>query len=158
MKYIQKTLTEQELLAVKQIEQKLALYCRAMDEKDDALGYSLFTEDSNLDYGEIFIGNGAAFVDQAHVYHGTKVVTKHQITNILVSVYGDKAVSISDGRITLINKNEDGWYVWDAYGRYSDDWVYQDGEWLISRRKYRRDFALITKPENIVLGHSPLDR
>src|SRR5690606_28951274 len=108
MKYIQKTLTEQELLAVKQIEQKLALYCRAMDEKDDALGYSLFTEDSNLDYGEIFIGNGAAFVDQAHVYHGTKVVTKHQITNILVSVYGDKAVSISDGRITLINKNEDG--------------------------------------------------
>lgn len=158
MKYIQKTLTEQELLAVKQIEQKLALYCRAMDEKDDALRYSLFTEDSNLDYGEMFIGNGIAFVDQTHAYNDTKLVTRHQITNILVSVYGDKAVSTSDGRITLVSKTQDGWYLWDAYGRYSDDWVYQDGEWLISRRKYRRSFALITNPENVVLDHAPLDR
>ncbi len=154
MKYIQKPIEPENLFDYKQIEIQLSLYCLAMDNKDDELCRSLFTKDARADFAPLFSGHISDFIDFSMNIQRSKVSTRHQVSEVLISFYGDRAVSIADSRSTLIAKEDEDWHVWDAYGKYQDDWINVNGRWLISRRTYRRDFAIVTQPEKVVEGYS----
>jgi hypothetical protein len=151
-------MTIDEIIATHEIIDRLKLYCRSMDRMDNELGFSLWTEDAVLDYGDIYQGGGRAFIERANRLHADLLATKHRYTNHLVRVSGDEAVSESDGRVTLVSRDEEGWLVRQSFGRYLDQWVRRDGQWLIRHRRYHRDFALFSRPADVTLGPGRRDR
>ena len=52
------------LLAKEAIRDQIYTYCRALDRIDNELGYSVFAEDSKVNYGPTFPkGTGRQFID-----------------------------------------------------------------------------------------------
>ena len=81
------------LLAKEAIRDQIYVYCRALDRIDNELGYSVFAEDSQVDYGPTYRGTGRGFIDNMLEQHRHMICTHHMMTNILIKVDGDKAVS-----------------------------------------------------------------
>ena len=122
------------------IAELLYLYCRAMDRMDIPLGYSIWHEDGEADYGEsLYRGSGRGFVDFAAASHTPMLAHSHQVTTIIINLDGDQAASESyvtavlrfteDGRLKNIT----------AQGRYLDRWSYRNGRWAIDKRVYIHD-------------------
>jgi SnoaL-like domain len=95
----------------------------------------VFTEDCQLDYGEIGSWNGidavADFMEKVHAIAGH---TMHRLTNITVTLDGDRAQARTyiDGLIMAAG-NRSGV---NAIGFYDDEMVRSSGGWRIARRKY----------------------
>lgn len=47
-----------ELIEKEAIREQIYNYCRALDRIDNELGYSVFAEDSKVDYGPTYKGDG----------------------------------------------------------------------------------------------------
>lgn len=78
------------------IEQQLYRCCRAMDRMDVELGYSIWHDYGEADYGEaIFRGSGKDFVDFVTQRHAGMIAHSHQISNIPLEVRDDRADSES---------------------------------------------------------------
>ncbi|MEG1633860.1 MAG: nuclear transport factor 2 family protein [Oscillospiraceae bacterium] len=143
-----KDLNEQlkDLIAKDAIRTKLVAYTRAMDRSDAALGNSVFTEDSTLDYGTegMFKGSGAEFIEWVNAVHAASFVgTAHQISNEYIKVTGDTATSETYLNVSLRSAaNADGVTMeMNNRARYLDQWVCKDGEWFIKNRVFVIDFA-----------------
>lgn len=115
-------------------------YCRAMDRIDAELGYSVWHEDSEADYGAIFRGSGRGFIDWVCGVHRTMVSLSHRVSNVLISLEGDRAVSESSIIATLRRQDGDRLLQTMAWGRYLDHWSRRGGRWAIDRRLYLHDF------------------
>jgi hypothetical protein len=73
----------EELAAREAIRQQLHNYCRAMDRRDDQLGYGVWHDDGTADYGPgIFQGRGRDFVDQVSRNHLRRLAHSHQIATV----------------------------------------------------------------------------
>lgn len=131
----------QVLLDKQAIAEVLYRYARSMDRLDRELGYSVFWPEAVADYGVMFQGSGSGFIDMVMEAHLGFLSHSHQLSNILVTVDGDRATSETYGDVTLRRAGEDGGYV-DIrnMGRYVDRWERRDGEWRIIDRKYLHDF------------------
>ena len=74
------------------ITEVLLRYATGIDRRDWSLFHTVFTEDCELDYGEIGAWQGidavVGFMQQAHAAAGH---TLHRLTNLVVSVDGDRA-------------------------------------------------------------------
>lgn len=82
------------LLAKEAIRDQIYTYCRALDWIDNELGYSVFAEDSKVNYGPTFPkGTGRQFIDNMLNQHRHMISTHHMMTNILIKVDGNKAAS-----------------------------------------------------------------
>ena len=92
-----------ELLAKEAIRDQIYTYCRALDRIDNELGYSVFAEDSKVDYGE-FKGSGREFFDDMMNQHRNMISTHHMMTNILI-LEGQKS-SFEDDRLKYPNKTK----------------------------------------------------
>ena len=137
------------LIAKDGIREKLASYCRSIDRLDHELGYSVFTEDSDLDYGQPFKGTGKQFIDWCITSHLKLAATSHRISNTKIVVKGDKAFSETyifgmmrtplgeNGTVSEIN----------VVGRYLDEWTCSGGDWRIAKRRFVQDFAKMGKVE-----------
>jgi ketosteroid isomerase-like protein len=126
-----------ELLAKQAIAEALATYARGVDRIDLDLVRSVFHEDAVADYGEMFQGSGWGFADFIGQVHPPMETTGHHLSNVLVTVDGDRAGSESyviarfrtpDGAGHLLNGV--------SYGRYVDRWERRDGTWRIVHRRY----------------------
>ena len=127
------------LLDKQAISEALYTYCRAVDRVDRELAYSIWHEDATVDYGSIYQGTGHGVIDFICDSHLKGVVHSHQITNILIALDGDRALSeayvtsamrtMIDGQLRQINTR----------GRYLDRWTHQAGRWLIERRVFAHD-------------------
>lgn len=127
------------LLDKQAISEALYTYCRAVDRVERELGYSIWHEDAEVDYGNIYRGTGRGVIDFICDSHLKGIVHSHQITNILIALDGDRARSeayvtsamrmMVDDQLTQINTR----------GRYLDRWVRQGGRWLIERRVFAHD-------------------
>ena len=130
-----------------QIEDLQARYMFALDFGDTDTYLSTFTEDGILD-----IRNGSPW--QGHeairgIIGGMSeseegqpqeepqelhpATGRHNITNIVIKIDGDKAV----GRAYWFhysNNNPERSAVFDSYGHYEDEMVKVDGQWLFSKR------------------------
>ena len=82
------------LLAKEAIRDQIYTYCRALDRIDNELGYSVFAEDSKVNYGPTFPSEtGRQFIDNMLKQHLHMISTHHIMTNILIKVDGNKAAS-----------------------------------------------------------------
>lgn len=136
----------EELLAKQAIREQLYRYCRSMDRRDDALGFTVFAEDCTMDYGQNFQGTGREFVLWAHKAHDEAYEqTTHQITNMLIRLGGDGTRAISETYLHTLQLTHP-----DAKGRqfelhvaarYLDKWICMNGTWKIKARRYVQDIA-----------------
>lgn len=127
------------LLDKQAISEALYTYCRAVDRADHELGYSVWHDDAEADYGSIYKGTGRGAMGYICDSSLKGIVHSHQITNILIELDGDRALSeayvtsamrmMHDGQLMQINTR----------GRYLDRWTRQDGRWLIIRRVFAHD-------------------
>ena len=116
------------------IREVIANYCRGVDQHDEALFLSIWTEDAGYLIGEPLGDHHglAAIKDILHAIWEAFPETHHFTTNAVIEVDGDTARSVSDVDCTAT----------DGAGRamliaatYFDDLVRQDDEWRIKQRK-----------------------
>lgn len=112
----------------------LVRYATGIDRRDWPLFRTVWTDDCELDYGEIGSFNGVdaitEFMDQAHAMAGH---TMHRLTNQVIDVHGDTAESRTyvDALIMI-----DGNYGVNAAGFYDDELVRGDYGWRVARRRF----------------------
>jgi hypothetical protein len=107
------------------INELLVRYATGIDRRDWALFRTVFTEDCELDYGEIGAWKGieavAEFVEKAHAAAGP---TMHRMSNAVVAVDGDRAEARTYvDALILFGDNGSGV---NAIGYYDDDIVRTD--------------------------------
>jgi hypothetical protein len=119
----------------------LYLYCRAMDRIDPELGYTIWHEDAEADYGEaIYRGTGRGFIDWVCETHRQMASHSHQITNIIIDLDGDRAGSESYVTVALRYMEGGRTMQITGRGRYLDRWSRRQGRWGIDKRIYVQDF------------------
>lgn len=134
-------------------------YCRAMDRIDADLGHSVWHEDGEADYGVIYRGSGRGFIDWVCVAHRAMIATSHRITNVIVTLDGDRAGSESYVIATLRRMDGKRLLHTSAWGRYVDRWSRRDGRWAIDRRVYVHDFDEVREiTESALSGTGRPDR
>lgn len=113
----------------------LLRYATGIDRRDWTLFHTIFTEDCELDYGEIGAWKGAdavtEFMRQAHELAGH---TMHRLTNQVITVDGDSAQARTyvDALIMLADNSAGV----NAAGFYDDDFVRTERGWQIARRRF----------------------
>jgi uncharacterized protein (TIGR02246 family) len=113
----------------------LLRYATGIDRRDWPLFRTVFTDDCQLDYGEIGTWNGVdavtRFMEQVHAMAGH---TMHRLSNQAITVDGDAAAArtYTDGLIMGAD-NKSGV---NAIGFYDDEIVRTDDGWRIARRRY----------------------
>jgi hypothetical protein len=128
------------------ITDQIYRYCRAMDRMDHELGYSIWHEDGTADYGEAnFIGSGRGFIDHVNRSHAHLVGHSHQVTNILITLDGDRAGSESYCIATLQMEREGVRRRMQVCSRYVDRWSKRGGVWAIDHRIALMDLAEIAE-------------
>ena len=146
------------LLAKQAITEVIYGYCRGLDRMDRDLALSTWHEGGTADYGPIFNGTGADFVDWAWNAHTAFTAHSHQVTNILIRVdlANDRAVSESYVTVALRTPPTDGSLI-DIVGRgrYVDRWSRRDDRWAIDHRQFVGDFqAAYAMPAEDAIGGS----
>ena len=129
-----------------EIEDLQARYMFALDFHDPDTYASTFTEDGVLDYGPVVKGRDAIKKVIADMGKRTAaqpapgaaaqppVVGRHNISNIVIKIDGDKA----EGRAYWFhysNSGPKGSGTLDSFGHYEDEMVKIDGKWYFSKRK-----------------------
>ncbi len=123
------------LIAKEAIRDQIYTYCHALDRIDNELGYTVFSEDSQVDYGPTFKGTGRDFIDMMLDIHRQDISTHHMMSNILIKVDGDKAVSETYMYASCKYPKQDGTtYCVEARCRDIDNWEVRNGKWVIVKR------------------------
>lgn len=113
----------------------LARYATGIDRRDWPLFRTVFTDDCELDYGEIGAWKGvdavADFMEKTHAMAGH---TLHRLTNQVVTVDGDlaQARTYVDALIMVGNNNSGV----NGIGYYDDELVRTHAGWRIARRRF----------------------
>jgi 3-phenylpropionate/cinnamic acid dioxygenase small subunit len=117
------------------ISEVLLRYATGIDRRDWSLFRTVFTDDCELDYGEVGSWHGVdavtEFMQQAHAIAGH---TMHRLTNQVIAVDGDSAQSRTyvDALIMLPDNNSGV----NAAGFYDDELVRTEQGWQIVRRRF----------------------
>ena len=113
----------------------LVRYATGIDRRDWPLFRTVFTDDCQLDYGEVGSWRGVdavtEFMQQAHALAGH---TMHRLTNQVIAVDGDSAQARTyvDALIMLADNNSGV----NAAGFYDDEFVRTERGWQIARRRF----------------------
>ena len=118
-----------------QIRDVLVRYATGIDQRDGALFRTVFTEDCELDYGDIGVWRGVdTVVDFMTVAHDMAGRTLHRITNAVVSVDADMATARAYvDALIMAQDNSSGV---NAAGIYDDELVRTAAGWRIARRRF----------------------
>lgn len=129
------------------ISELIYRYCRALDRFDRELALSCWHPDGTVDYGALFAGPGSGFVDWVFKLHEGMERTHHNITNILIELDGDAAVSEAYWLVWLRIARTDGLIDASGGGRYVDRFEKINGVWKIRHRQCVFDWDRIDKVE-----------
>lgn len=127
------------LLDKQAITELLYRYCRAMDRIDREATLAIWHPDGTCNYSSTEGVPDMLFRD--YLTGSTKARAafanhSHQITNILIEVAGDRAVSEAYFTASLQTVPTDGMVLEHLWrGRYLDRWSKQDGRWAIEHRQ-----------------------
>ena len=131
-----------DLVAKDAIREQIYNYARGLDRMDKELAYAVWHPDGTARYIDTYEGTGAGFVDWVWPYHEQLVAHSHQITNVLIKVDGDTAVSESYVMASLqAHPTETSAVTRLVRSRYADTWSKRDGRWAIDTRVAITDFA-----------------
>jgi hypothetical protein len=127
----------ERLLAKEAITERLLAYARGVDRLDLDLVRATFHPGAEADYGEMFRGTGEGFADFIGEVHPPMETHTHHLSNISVTVDGDRAGSEAYVIVRTRTRAADGTaQEMVSHGRYADQWERRAGEWRISRRRY----------------------
>lgn len=127
--------TDLRALADKQaIIELIYTYCRAVDRIDPALGHSIWHQGGQADYGRVYQGPGTGAIDQICRQHGGLNAHSHQVSNILITLDGDRAGSESYVHAVMQREGPDGLLQMAVWGRYLDRWERRAGRWGLVHR------------------------
>lgn len=116
-------------------------YCRAVDRMDRDLGYSIWHDDAVVDYGaDVYRGTGRGVIDFVCEAHKGTLAHTHRVTNIVLDLADDSAVSEAYVMATLRVMRDGRLYQIVSHGRYLDRWARRAGRWGIVRRDTIIDF------------------
>lgn len=117
------------------IRDVLIRYATGIDRRDWPLFRTVFTDDCELDYGEIGHWRGVdAVVEFMVAAHEMAGHTLHRITNQAVSVDGDAATA--QAYVDALIMSQDNTSGVNAAGFYDDELVRTDTGWRIRRRRF----------------------
>lgn len=110
-------------------------YATGIDRRDWPLFRTVFTDDCELDYGEIGAWNGVdavtEFMEQVHAMAGH---TLHRLSNQAITVDGDTAVARTYvDALIMAADNQSGV---NGIGFYDDEMVRTADGWRIARRRF----------------------
>jgi 3-phenylpropionate/cinnamic acid dioxygenase small subunit len=113
----------------------LLRYATGIDRRDWTLFRTVFTDDCELDYGEVGSWQGVdavtEFMQQAHALAGH---TMHRLTNQVIAVDGDSAQARTYvDALIMLTDNASGV---NAAGFYDDDVIRTEEGWRIARRRF----------------------
>jgi 3-phenylpropionate/cinnamic acid dioxygenase small subunit len=113
----------------------LLRYATGIDRRDWPLFRTVFTDDCELDYGQIGSWQGVdavtEFMQQMHAMAGH---TMHRLTNQVITVDGDAAQARTYvDALIMLGDNTSGV---NAAGFYDDDIVRTETGWRIARRRF----------------------
>ena len=129
-----------DLAAKDEIRAQIYNYARGLDRMDKELATRVWHADGTADYPGSYEGTGAGFVDWVWPLHETMTAHSHQITNVLIEVDGDTAVSEAYVMASLHTQTADGATTPLVRSRYADTWSKRDGRWAIDHRIAITDF------------------
>jgi hypothetical protein len=117
------------------ISDLLVRYATGIDRRDWSLFRTVFTDDCELDYGEIGTWQGVDavtdFMDTTHAMAGH---TLHRLTNQAITLDGDKASARTYvDAVIMFGDNQSGANAW---GFYDDEIVRSADGWRIARRRF----------------------
>lgn len=118
-----------------EISDVLVRYATGIDTRDWPLFRTVFTDDCELDYGEIGTWRGVdAVVEFMTAAHEMAGYTLHRITNQAATVDGDTATARA--YIDALIMSQDNTSGVSAAGFYDDELVRTDTGWRILRRTF----------------------
>jgi hypothetical protein len=117
------------------ISDLLVRYATGIDRRDWPLFRTVFTDDCELDYGEIGTWQGVDavtdFMDTTHAMAGN---TLHRLTNQAITLDGDTASARTYvDAVIMFGDNQSGVNAW---GFYDDEIVRAADGWRIARRRF----------------------
>jgi 3-phenylpropionate/cinnamic acid dioxygenase small subunit len=111
----------------------LLRYATGIDRRDWPLFRTVFTDDCELDYGEVGSWRGVdavtEFMQLAHAMAGQ---TMHRLTNQVITVHGDQAQART--YVDALIMRGDNISGVNAVGFYDDELVRTDDAWRVARR------------------------
>ena len=127
------------------IYEVLCSYCRALDRMDKTLAYSVWHDDGTAHYHDMYEGSGHGFVDWVWEAHTAMERHSHQISNHLIDIDGDRAVSETYITVTLWTLPDEDRLQKEIVGRgrYLDRWSKRGGVWAINHREHVLDMQTI---------------
>jgi uncharacterized protein (TIGR02246 family) len=118
-----------------EIADVLLRYATGIDRRDWELFRTVFTDDCQLDYGEIGAWQGVdAFTEFMQQVHAAAGHTLHRLTNQVIRVDGDRAQARTYvDALIMVGDNTSGV---NGIGYYDDDLVLTDAGWRIAGRRF----------------------
>lgn len=154
-----------EVLAAKQeISDVLSTYCRALDRMDEDLARSVWHGDGTADYPGLYRGSARGFLEWVWNAHGDLTGHSHQVSNALIEVDGDGAVSECYVTAVLEYEATNGTLAHRIVrGRYLDRWARRHGRWAIVHRRFVPDLqpeviSIERRGTTVDSGHGTRDR
>jgi hypothetical protein len=145
----------QVLLDKTEITELLTRYLRAIDRGDIATLRACYADGATEEHGGIYAGPAQGYLDTiaAPLTHPRAVGT-HTLSNVLIEVEGDRA--LSEHYVLAMTRVKVDGVVRDSLvaSRIIDNLVRHNGRWVIARRRLRFDWAhdLGPRPERWVSG------
>lgn len=135
-----------ELLAKQAITELIYRYPRGLDRLDRDILLSVGHPDARVEFGKTPFTTWGAYVDWLLEAHQPMLGNNHRITNILIEVRGDTAVSEASGTATLLVaiKGTDDFEERWMHSRYLDRWARRNGRWGITHRQTVIDYRRVS--------------
>jgi hypothetical protein len=127
--------TVADKLAIRDV---LSRYCRGLDRMDKEMTFSVFSPECRANYHGMYEGSAQGFIDWAWDVHAGMERHSHQITNVLIELDGNHAVSEAYVTVALWTLGPDTREL-TCRGRYLDRWEKHEGSWRVVEREHVLD-------------------
>ena len=147
------------LAAKQEITEVLFRYCRGCDRADETALRACFHPGSIHSHGG-FQGSSADFIDLAMQIVRPLKSSTHMVTNVMIELNGDRAVSECHFLAHHRRDKADGAGEEDMFlkGRYLDRFERRGGAWKIVSRTGLHDFERVLAPADLTLASAPADQ
>ena len=132
-----------ELKDKQEIHEVVLRYCRAADRCDLDLARSCYHEDATDNHG-MYTGDSSSFLSYAFDSLSTMVCTQHFVTNVLIEINGD--VAVSDAACLAFHRmpsGESGLADHWVGLRFLDRMERRNGPWKIAQRTIAYDWSRV---------------
>lgn len=123
-----------DLAAKQQITEVIYRYCRGMDRMDRELTLSCWHPGGTDDHAPLYAGSAEGFIQWLWPVHASMLGTRHVVSNILIELNGDRAVSESYWNVQLRLMVDGAPRDILGAGRYVDNFECLDDVWAIRHR------------------------